>query len=457
MIRTTLYSVPVLAALLTAQSGALACGSYGDFLLPPTPELASSPTLPAGWLPMPSLTIVAVAPLPPVMTNAPDAPAQHEWVFAVEPKPLSEQVMLGVQWILGHQLDGGGWGQGEESIQMGGGGAMKGKANVADTCVALLTLIRAGGTPSDGPFALPIYRGLSYLFDQIEAAPSEGLTITDVQGTRVQGKLGPYIDTFLTSVVLPEVKGEMPDATSEARLASALGKVLNKIAQNQKQDGTWDNNGWAPVLAQSMAAKGMGRASQVGVQVDEDAMRRIEEYSKNQVQEGGGFAGPGAAGIALYAGAANLSTLQDSANSNDKKENEWRDIAQSADASEDVREHARQELKRIADTRVACDNIQASLVDKLNDPAFVAGFGSNGGEEFLSYMNIAESLVLKGGDDWARWDDGMSRNLNRIQNKDGSWTGHHCITGKNFCTASALLVLMADRTPVPAEAVAKAE
>ena len=35
------------------------------------------------------------------------------------------------------------------------------------------------------------------------------------------------------------------------------------------------------------------------------------------------------------------------------------------------------------------------------------------------------------------------------QNGDGSWTGHHCITGRTFCTAAALLVLMADRAPVP--------
>jgi hypothetical protein len=43
----------------------------------------------------------------------------------------------------------------------------------------------------------------------------------------------------------------------------------------------------------------------------------------------------------------------------------------------------------------------------------------------------------------------MARNLGRVQNADGSWTGHHCITGRTFCTAAALLVLTADRAPVP--------
>jgi hypothetical protein len=39
----------------------------------------------------------------------------------------------------------------------------------------------------------------------------------------------------------------------------------------------------------------------------------------------------------------------------------------------------------------------------------------------------------------------MTANLNNIQNKDGSWSGQHCITSRTFCTSSALLVLMIDR------------
>ncbi len=77
----------------------------------------------------------------------------------------------------------------------------------------------------------------------------------------------------------------------------------------------------------------------------------------------------------------------------------------------------------------------------------IDAFGSNGGEEFLSHLNIGEALVLEGGEDWAKWDKSMTENMNRIQNKDGSWTGHHCITGRTFCTSAALLVLMVDRAP----------
>ena len=98
-----------------------------------------------------------------------------------------------------------------------------------------------------------------------------------------------------------------------------------------------------------------------------------------------------------------------------------------------------------------------SLAASVRSDHFVAGFGSNGGEEFLSFLNISESLLIKGGKDWEDWDAKMVKGLEKAQDKDGSWQGHHCITGKTFCTAGALLVLMADRTPFPPEVLVKAE
>ena len=95
------------------------------------------------------------------------------------------------------------------------------------------------------------------------------------------------------------------------------------------------------------------------------------------------------------------------------------------------------------------EDAQSAVIAQLDDKQFIAGFGSNGGEEFLSYMNIGESLVVKGGDAWKAWDKSISENLNRVQNSDGSWSGHHCITGRTFCTSAALLVLMVDRSPQP--------
>ena len=71
----------------------------------------------------------------------------------------------------------------------------------------------------------------------------------------------------------------------------------------------------------------------------------------------------------------------------------------------------------------------------------MAGFGSNGGEELISYLMTGESMVIQGGAAWKTWYDGMSKKIMTIQKQDGSWEGHHCITSPVFCTAAALLIL----------------
>ncbi len=89
-------------------------------------------------------------------------------------------------------------------------------------------------------------------------------------------KLGPNIDTFLASMLLAEVKGRMPDETSEKAVDLALHKVIGKIERHQKQDGAFDGHGWAPVLAQAMSGKGINRARQAGARVSDMALAKAE-------------------------------------------------------------------------------------------------------------------------------------------------------------------------------------
>ena len=71
----------------------------------------------------------------------------------------------------------------------------------------------------------------------------------------------------------------------------------------------------------------------------------------------------------------------------------------------------------------------------------MTGYGNNGGEEFLSFLQTGEGLIMSGDNDWQDWYDNMSDKLVKIQNQDGSWNGHHCITSPVFCTATCLLIL----------------
>jgi hypothetical protein len=375
---------------------------------------------------------------------------KEKWASAVEPKPLSDNVKKGLSWLAKTQHQDGGWSQGEESAGMGN--AMQGvkdKSNVADTCAAALALLRASNTPTKGEYAKNVKAAVEYVCAQIEESDEKSLWVTSIRNTRLQAKLGPYIDTFMASLLLAEVKGEMNGSDDEKRVEAALAKVLNKIEKNQKTDGTWDNQGWAPVLSQSMASKAINRAAQNGAKVSEPMRQRAEKYAHGQYdKKSGSFGGGGSAGVDLYAGAGNLGAMRDADNTNRGQEQKAKAVLAQPSSTPAARKDAEDTIKRIESNRSSLEAAQGTIVKKLDDKQFVSGFGSNGGEEFLSYMNIGESLVAKGGDDWKKWDSSMSQNLNRIQN-DGTWSGHHCITGRTFCTSAALLTLMVDRTPAP--------
>ncbi len=397
-----------------------------------------------------------VAPSKPAVVD-PQATGGGEgtcWVTAVDPKPLSRTVERGLAWLLETQHQDGGWSQGEESQHMGAAGEVRDRSNVADTCISLLALLRASPKVSSGPYAGSLRRGAAFVCGKVEASDEQSLSVTDVTGTRVQMKIGNYVDTFLASMVLSELKGRSGDEDLDARVASALDKVVRKIERNQQQNGGFEGQGWAPVLSQAMAGKALNRAAQLGLNVSKEALSSSLRYFEG-LGDASDAAAPGSAGVALYSSSAGLAGLQEFVNTSFVREGELKQIL-SESKDEQEKADARDELARIDQGRKAQGEAQGAMIGRLDDPSFVSGFGSNGGEEFLSYMNIAESLVVRADDAWRRYDASMTQNLERIQNQDGSWSGHHCITGRNFCTATALLVLMADRTPVPEELLAAA-
>ena len=372
-------------------------------------------------------------------------------------KELSQTIEKGLTWLAGHQLKTGGWGQGDESAGMGDSmAAMRDTANVADTSMALLAFLRAGHTPNQGKHRDAVHRGLEYVLSEIEGSDSDSLYVSSVRGTRVQAKIGPYADTFAALMVLSEARGTMRDGPANARLDKALKKVVKKIEKNQRQDGTWDGAGWAPVLSQALAAKGMNRAAQNGIEVSEVVLDRLEDQAHSQVNvQTMSFDADGAAGVGIYSGAAATAAARDTATTRKVKVEKMKEAAKSGGGKEHkapdaptAAEIARAE-DRASTSSAAAGKVEAVLVTNLGNSQFIAGFGNNGGEEFLSYMMISESLVVKGGDEWSKWDSSITALVNKVQNEDGSWTGHHCITGRTFCTAAALLVLMGDRTPTP--------
>ena len=411
-------------------------------------------TSPAADTPVsPSSAEASVAP-EPIAAAQPDEirgePVKYK--TAVEPKPLTDEVRLGLKWLASHQLKGGGWGQGDEAPTMGRSAIseMAGTANVADTAMAVLALMRSGSTPQGGEFAEPIERGVKFILAEVEESDDDSVFVTDIRGTRVQSKIGTHVDTFAALMVLTEVENKMASKKDNERVGIALDKVLGKVQKNQGKDGSWGSSGWAVALSQGMATRGLNRAAMSGRKVDRKVLDAAERYAAGSYSaESGTFGAADAAGIDLYAGASQTSAMKSSVTTRKAKKKKLKKKLASKSTTKSERVQVQAELDQTKRAEEHVESMQGALTKRLQDPAFIKGFGNNGGEEFLSYLMVSETLVVDGDDKWQEWDRTVTKLVNAVQNDDGSWTGHHCITGRTFCTAVALMVLLADRTPAP--------
>jgi hypothetical protein len=116
----------------------------------------------------------------------------------------------------------GGWGQdGGETSYVRQGERLESRGNdVANTAVAAEALLHTGATPTNGKYCEPLQRAVKFILKHVEQSPLEGLAVTDQNGTQIQRKLGPYIDTFLTSKLLgerPRLRWHWPESLNTRR------------------------------------------------------------------------------------------------------------------------------------------------------------------------------------------------------------------------------------------------
>src|SRR5262245_22550253 len=205
---------------------------------------------------------------------------------------ISMAVGKGAKWLASVQGADGGWGQdGGAASYVRQNERLESQGNdVANTAVAALALLRAGDQ-----YRPNVERAVDFILKKVETSPNDGLSITDVNQTQIQRKLGPFIDTFLASMLLARVDGTLARANN-ARVRKGLEKCVAKIERNQMSDGSWNiAGGWAPVLGTSLASQGLFLASKKGVPVSGEVMARADNYTVES-QKGGGSAGLGSVG-----------------------------------------------------------------------------------------------------------------------------------------------------------------
>lgn len=339
--------------------------------------------------------------------------------------PVSIAVEKGARWLVSTQGKDGGWGQdGGETSYVRQGERLESNGNdVANTAVAATALLHAGSTPTHGEYQAALMRAVDFILRHVDESPIEGLEVTSLKGTQIQRKLGPCIDTFLTSKLLAELDGEMGNARANAHVRQALQKCVAKIEKNQLKDGSWNiAGGWAPILGTSMASRSLYVAQQKGVAVSAVTMAKVQDYTAKAAPVGPTSSAVSGRASSMVIVSAGVPLYQDA-----------QALEQLSRTDKDRKENATQ--------------IKA-MTSRLANPQHVMGFGSFGGEEFFSYLNISDSLHRTGGEEWEKWNGDIKAKLLKLQNEDGTWAGHHCITGRVAVTSAAILVMLVDREPM---------
>ncbi len=358
-------------------------------------------------------------------------------------------ITRGLSWLAAAQHQDGSWGAGSHARQdVRDPNAVAG--DPATTAFAALALVRAGSTTSSGSYQPQVQKAVDYLVRTVHTSNLNDPQITDQRGTQPQVKLGVNIDVALTAQFLSRVLNDDLSPSMELKVKQALQICVDKLQLSQQGDGNWKQGGWAAALQSAAAFNALESARTQGLDLDEDAFKRAKEFQQDRVSATGSGAPSvrtdDAAGIALYSLAGNQrATARDA-----KKAKDWEERARregKLKAGEELSEVVLQEYAPAEEAEQVMNAYRKNKATQkqLQSEQVLAGFGNNGGEEFLSYMMTSESLIITGGAAWTKWDQSMKQRLAKIQNNNGSWSGHHCITSPVFCTAAALLTMTTER------------
>ena len=343
--------------------------------------------------------LLAASPLllaPATLLRAAETDSDSSFAFQELTEKSERSVRKGTDWLMKTMHRDGGCG-----VDIGQ------PSDIGCTAMVGLALMSQGNTPIEGPHSREIRKIVSYMLRTVERMPADD--ITSATQTQLQNKIGRHAHSFFAALFLSQVIGE---GYNPEPVRNALKSVIKAIVSGQTSEGNWRGRSWAPTLGTVMGWVSLRAADFAGIKVG-GAPGKVAEHLIRTMTQQLGKARSGSWMHTLYKNATGIRVLY--AMGRDKEE-----IA----------------VKAFKDVK--------HVITKDN-----TAFTQAGGEEYLAFHLITETMLQKGGRDWKEWFPVVRDKIVNVQNADGSWTGAHCITSRTFCTAAASLVLTAPYRYLP--------
>ncbi|MCH8042428.1 MAG: hypothetical protein IID44_01800 [Planctomycetes bacterium] len=268
-----------------------------------------------------------------------------------------------------------------------------------------LAFMAQGNTLTEGPRNRELRQIVTYVVKHVRKM-SRGADVSGKTRTQLQSEFGYYAPSFFAALFLSQVVGETAN-DHEAR--RSLVKLIDTISRAQQSDGSWGQDSYVPTLGTVMGWVCLRGSYSAGFEVQGSA-NKTAEHLMNQ-----------------------MDGARDSRN--------WMQMLYRDAAGIRVLYAMGKKYEPV--TRKAVENA-LNLIKHDN-----RAFAQAGGEDYLAHFLITDTMLQSGGEDWKRWYPLVRDRTVGVQNSDGSWTGHHCMTSRVFCTAAAVLILSAPNRMLP--------
>ncbi len=361
--------------------------------------------------------------------------------------PPSQEVLHSLdnalKWLASMQLADGGWSSASGASPSQNSSRIK--SDPATTAVAAMAFLRHGSTPDSGPYQKELAKATDYLIQVVRSTPPDNSNLISGRQTQIQRKLGNNIDLILASQFLSNMLQVLDESHPLYQaIVIDLDKCIDKLQQMQDANGSFKAAGWAGVLQSALANNALEVAQHKGAWVSDEILEQSRKYQKgNYDLNTGSIATRDGAGVLLYA-------VSSSVRASAKEAKLAIHIIETGIENKILKEGSLVSQENMMRCGVESSqalklhtawHIYQSAKKKAQQSEVTTGYGNNGGEEYISHLQIGESLLIAHDEEWKTWFDRISAQLMSAQQTEGYWQGHHCITSPVYCTATCILIL----------------